>query len=153
MSILLSLEGVNLRSGYIVRELAIFFPAENGGVRTFYFATPEDLELTHLDRRTNYHHRHSLNGANLDVFIPGALCSTLLHPILKSLATYKIYVAGNVAQNFLQSLLPYTVVEDICKKFGFKYPKRVPHQRTCGLDHSGRYCAASKLNEIVQFMD
>lgn len=69
--IVISLEGVNISRGYIVREMTIYFLATQE-TRHYFFTAPS-LRLTEEDRRTESYSRRRLGGLGLQTPLPGAL--------------------------------------------------------------------------------
>ena len=79
-TVIVSLEGVNLRSGLVVREMSLYFPRHRS-FRHYFFEAPH-LELTYGDRRTDRYYRDTLGGIGLETPIPGALRPQCVEEIL-----------------------------------------------------------------------
>ena len=141
--VILTLEGFNLPSGYIVKELTIIF--NDDSYQHFHFNAPKDFFPTAKDLRTiNYVRRH-LNGLSLsnDCLLP----YTSINDILNNLTSYTIYVAGNSAHKFIMNHLPLNNIIDICSEYDFKYPEELLPMG-CFKQHNPRYCSLSKAKYI-----
>ena len=144
---ILTLEGFTLSRGYIVKELTILF--DNGDHQHFHFKSPPDFQPTAGELRTikfatAYLHQLPFHDQN-------PLPSTMIDTILKNAEPQTIIVAGHAAYNFVTDKLPCSRVIDICKKYGFSYPKELPETH-CFKRHRFRYCALAKAQHIKRFM-
>ena len=141
--VILTLEGFNLPSGYIVKELTIIF--NDDSYQHFHFNAPKDFYPTAKDLQTiNYIRRH-LNELYLsdDCLLP----YTSIIDILNNLLSCKIYVAGNSTHKFIMTYLPLNNIIDICSEYNFKYPAELPPM-DCFKQHKPRYCSLSKAKYI-----
>lgn len=142
--VIMLLEGVNLASGLIVRELTLYFPSLPA-TRHYFFTTPSDLTLTHGDRVTERYHAHILGGIALREIIPGALEYKVLYSILQSIRDMEIQVVGSVAYTFLKYILPNSNIIDLQRHNSFKFPSAL-QPANCGHMHQNpRYCTLAKL--------
>ena len=146
---IVSLEGVNLRSGLVVREMSIYFP-RHGSFRHYFFEAPH-LELTYGDRQTDRYYRNILGGIGLETPIPGALRPRCVEEILQSLSRHYIYICGNVGYQYIRSILPYSRITDVQRVSAFTYPNSL-EAAGCGVAcHAPRRCSLSKLIVLRDF--
>ena len=151
-SAIIALEGINTCSlGYVVREITIHLP--DFGRRTYHFAPPENHYWTPHDRKSIAHYKAELGGNDLFKEIPGELPHTMIPSVLGSVEDRKIYTAGYLALQFLEDELPYSWIEDLYSRYGFKFPKFLKHSEGCSLRHQGRYCSESKAICMLGFVD
>lgn len=148
---IVSLEGINLSSRYVLKEMSLRIEDENS-CRHYIFNRPADLVLTAKDRKTERFARNVLGAAGIDEYCTGSLEYYSHISILRSLQGYTIYCAGHVALKFLSAILPDVEVYDIQEVAGHVFPKELPHV-WCGLNHNARYCALAKLWNMVFFMN
>ena len=149
-TIILSLEGVNLRSGFIVREMSIYY-LHDWSFRHYFFETPDNLSLTEDDRQTARFYRDMMGGIDLDRYIDGSIPYINLDYILLQHSSYSIYVVGNVSYNFLRDKLPsHSKITDIRNITTFVYPRTL-ETAGCGVHHEPRYCSLAKLKFVIDF--
>ena len=149
VAVIISLEGVNLSSGLIVREMSLYFTHDRS-YRHYFFKVPRNLELTHGDRQTDRYYRNILGGIGLIRQIPGSLDYRCVAELLLSLQGYSIYTCGNVSFQYLRENMPNAKITDIQTISSFSYPSTV--QGTgCGIEHPPRYCALAKLRVVKDY--
>jgi hypothetical protein len=152
VSVIVSFEGVNLSSGYVVREMSIFYLIDKS-YRHYFFDLPDNLFLTERDKQTDRYYYNVLGGISLRTVIEGALPYITLDYLLLHLADHYIYVAGNVSCTFLREKLPYhSNITDIREISFFVYPRTL-ESAGCGLNHRARYCSLAKLKAVKDFCD
>ena len=146
-----SLDGINLSSRFILKELSIRLDDESS-CRHYVFKKPADLVMTLRDRKTERYARKVLGAAGLDEYNTASLDYYSHITILSSLHDYTIYCAGHVAFKFLASILPTANLFDIQEVSAHVFPKELPHV-WCGLNHNPRYCSLAKLWNMVTYID
>ena len=144
VAVIVSLEGVNLSSGLIVREMSLYFTHDRS-YRHYFFKVPRNLDLTHGDRQTDKYYRNILGGIGLNRQIPGSLDHRCVAELLHSLQSYSIYTCGNVSFQYLQEIIPHAKLTDIQTISSFSYPSVLVKETGCGIEHPPRYCALAKL--------
>ena len=145
---IVSLEGINLPRGLVVREMSIFYP--NDGSFRHYFFDPPDLDLNEDDRQTERFYRNVLGGTGIWEPIRGSLPYINLHYLLQKHSAYELFTVGNISQNFLIERLPLTRIINIQDVSVFIYP-RVMEPAGCGVNHNPRYCSLAKLKVVREF--
>ena len=137
-----TVEGYYVSGRYVAKELTILFDENN--YQHFMFNCPKNLVLSNKDMKT-VEFTEQLNGLKFknNSFLP---YSTIEY-ILSYIKDCYIQTAGFHAKSFLKSYLPETEIEDLCYKFGFKYPKNL-QQAPCFVQHPSRYCTLSKARTI-----
>ena len=148
-TVILSLEGINLRRGYIVKEMSIHFPQDNS-FRHYFFRRPQNMTLTPEDKNTCYYATKVLGGLGMNEASNGSLDNPIHISILRSLSHFRILVVGNVAKLYVQAILPTTEVKDLQEISSFRYPSTLPTAR-CGFEHNPRYCSLAKLKCVKDF--
>lgn len=148
-TVIVSLEGVNLASGFIVREMSLYFVYDRS-YRHYFFKKPLGFEMSEEDRRTDRYYRNILGGIGLTQLIPGALDYRCVAEILLSLHGYFIYTCGNVSSQFLRRNLPYARITDIQDVSTFTYSSSL-QGGDCGIEHPARYCSLSKIRAVTDF--
>ena len=146
----ISIEGINFSSGFILKELSIRVQ-EEASTRHYVFNRPADLQMTAKDSRTESYCKRVLGAAGINDYTIGSLDYYTHVGILYSLANHTIYCAGHVAHKFLSNLLPYTCIYDIQDIATHVFPKELP-SAWCGLNHNPRYCSLAKLWNMVHFV-
>ena len=136
---ILSLDGINLASGFISKELSIFLEDERTS-RHYVFKIPIDLQLTSSDRKTEYYHHQILGGLRLSDNCVGSLEYYSHVGIIQSLSNYTVYVVGHVALKFVTRIISGSDVYDIRQIAHHQFPKQLP-QASCGVHHNPRYCS------------
>lgn len=146
MEVFIALEGYCLPCRFVVKEVCVLFL--DGDFDHFLFKAPTNLHLTTVDRRTiRYITAHVNELSYQDGDIP---YDTLLN-ILQKYGQYRIYTYSDIAQQFLQRLLPTTVVINV-QDNGFQLPNQLPDP-ACFRAHPPRYCAKAKVIAIKNFMN
>ena len=147
MSCVVGIEGFYVSGQYIAKELTLLFPKDS--YQHFMFNTPKNLFVSNKDKIT-VRYTEKLNGLALtnDCFLP----YNLIEHILDRIGHFRIYTAGNQAQNFLQKHLPYSNVIDICHEYNFTYPRHLPPV-PCFKRHPTRYCSLAKALAINKSVD
>ena len=147
-SMIVTLEGFTLPSGYVIKELTAL-NVSNDEYQHFHFNAPENFKPTHTDLQTiNYATRY-LNQLSLsdDSLLPYAAITAILQNLVK----HTIYVAGHSAYSFIKSHLPLSNIIDITSTLNFKYPK-ILNSADCFKTHRPRYCSLAKARCIKKFM-
>ncbi len=147
-SMIVALEGFTLPSGYLIKEMTVCL--DNGEIHHFHFKSPSNFFPNENELRTiRFASRHlnqlSLHDSNL-------LPYNAIGIILQNIASNIVYVAGNAAYNFVTLKLPSTIVLDICRVYGFKYPTELP-DASCIKRHRARYCSFAKCLCIKNYLD
>lgn len=151
-SVVVSIEGINFASGYVPREMSVYF-APSQEIRHYFFKSPGGLRLSENDKKTLHFVKHRLGGLGLDE-IEGALEYHTLFNLLHDLRNHTIFVVGSIAQIFVQRNLPGVDVRDLQTFTSFKYPKTLPYCSGCGTfaHENARYCSYSKLLYLRHYM-
>ena len=146
--LLLAMEGFNLSSGYIIKELTILFPDDS--YQHFQFNPPNDFHPTAAQWKTiNYTQKH-LN--ELTLYDNALLPYSTINDIMQKISSHTIFVAGNITQSVINEYLPLTKVIDICTEYNFSYPKELP-PANCFKQHRPRYCSMAKATYVKNFMN
>ena len=150
-TVIISLEGVNLESGFVPREMSLYY-LHDKSYRHYFFERPDDLVLTENDQQTNRFYRDVMGGFDLETYIEGSLPFINLFYLILRHSSYSVYVVGNVSYKLLRETLPhYTNVTDIRDISVFVYPRSL-EESGCGLNHSSpRYCSLAKLKVVNNF--
>ena len=146
--VIIALEGFTLPSGFIAKELTIL--DDNLTYQHFHFTKPEDFHPTAQDLRTIKYTSEVLSQLYLDD--NSLLPYSTINTILRQMSSHKIYVAGHTAHKFITTYLPTTEVIDLCKKYKFTYPLKLPYIE-CFKLHTPRYCSLAKAKYIYKFME
>ena len=146
--VIVTLEGFTLTSGFIAKELTVFY--NNRNFQHFHFTKPIDFQPTAQELCTIKYTSEVLSKLYLDDF--SLLPYTTINTILRQISSHKIYVAGHTAHKFITTHLPTTKVIDICKEYKFKYPLVLPSV-ACFKEHTPRYCSLAKAKNIYKFMN
>ena len=142
-SVFIAIEGFNLKQGYVIKELSIIYC--DATYQHYQFKTPENFTPTAADRVTINHTKTYLNGFSIedDFYLPNDLHTT----ILKEFVNFKIYVAGDITNNFIANILPESGIIDVCSLIDFRYPTELPDPH-CFRNHLARYCSLAKARYI-----
>ena len=81
----------------------------------------------------------------------GSLDYCIHASILTSLKDYRIFTQGNVATDFISTILPCGDVWDIQEISMHKYPAELAYTN-CGILHNSRYCSLAKLWHIRGYL-
>ena len=144
-SVFIAIEGFNLKQGYIIKELSIVYPDDSH--QHYQFKTPENFTPSVADKITIKYSENYLNGFSIEdnFYLPNDLHLT----ILNEFANFKIYVAGEITQRFISTILPETNIVDVCSLMDFQYPTELPDPH-CFQIHHARYCSLAKARYIQQ---
>ena len=142
----IGIEGYNIPSGFIVKELAIVYPNEE--FDHYLFKSPNDFLLTAKDEETiRYITRHLNNLSYTDGDIPYSMVGS----VLEKLKDYTIYTYGLQTQRLVQGFLPTATIINT-QDDGHKLDQHLPDP-SCFRIHNFRYCAKSKAIEIQKFVE
>ena len=145
MSAFIGVEGYTLSSGFILKELCIFYP--NAEYDHFLFKMP-GWYLTDGDKRTIRYTTQMLNNLSyLDGKVQYEEIVNILDPVKDSI----IYTYSEIAVTFLQRYLPTTVIKNI-QHDGYTMPNALPNSG-CFRKHCPRYCAKSKAMDVKNFVE
>ena len=147
----MSVDGVNLTHRMIVRELSLFF-LDTQTTRHYFFKRPLDLRMTHNDRQTERYSKQVLGGLGIDDHAEGSLDYYAHIRVIRSLQEYRIFLVGDVAEKFVNNILPYGDIWNLQNVSSFTYPKELP-PANCGIPHNPRYCSLAKLWCVKAYMD
>lgn len=145
MSIIITMEGYTLPSGYILKELCIMF--QNGEFKHFLFSKP-DIPLLKADKHTIKYTTKYISNLN---FEDGDVPYVEIKAILEKQKESNIYTYSEIAEKVLQNHLPTTSIENV-QDMGFRMPDKVPDSR-CFRNHNQRYCAKAKAIEVMKFLN
>jgi hypothetical protein len=148
-TVIVSFEGVNLRSGFIPRELSIYYLAD-GSFRHYFFLPPRHLELTHGEKQTERFYRTILGGIGLHDKVEGAIPYSNVEYLLLAHAEYSIYTVGHIATRFIAEFLPHAAITNVQDVAAFVYPRTL-EPSGCGVAHNPRYCSLSKLKAVRDY--
>ena len=144
-------EGSNLKSGYRVRELSLFF-VKTQQVRHYFFDPEPGMAMSTDEKQTDSYIRRKLGGIGVETVIPGALPYHELNIIITALGGYRILCAGEIAKKWLHTILPFAHIIDVLALTGFVYPQELI-AANCTFKHSNpRYCSFSKLWTLVHYL-
>ena len=141
--LLVTIEGFNLSSCYIIKELTIIFQDES--YQHFRFSPPKDFHPTAAQWRTINYTQSNLN--ELPLSDNALLPYSSINDIIKKLPSFTIFVAGHITYKVIKEYLPLTKVINICREYNFSYPKELPSTE-CFSRHRSRYCSLSKAKYI-----
>jgi hypothetical protein len=140
------MEGYTLPSGFIVKELCLLY--SNWEFCHLLFKPPTNQNLSEGDRRTI---RYTTTNLNQLVYHDGDVPYECLHDILTKVRLHKIYTYSDVAQRFLQHILPTAIITNIQAQ-GFTMPSMLPDP-ACFRLHNPRYCAKAKAIAVKRFVE
>lgn len=142
MSCVVALEGFQISSQFVVKELTILF--DNSKYQHFHFNCPIDLIIAPRDWNTIRYHQNN-NGLDLtdDSYLPYGVIGYILGKI----SNQRIFTAGTQAAKFISDYLPTSEVIDICEVYKFKYPL-ILERSDCYFNHPSRYCSLSKAKTL-----
>ena len=150
-SVVVTIEGVNLSEGYIVRELSIYYVGTKS-TRHHHFNPPTNFHLNEDNRKTDAYTRKKLGGLGVFTVIPGGKPYEESAAIVTELGAYKIICAGEITRKWLRTILPHGNIVDIQETTKFVYPKELV-STWCGYFHANfRYCSYGKLLTLVYFL-
>ena len=152
-----SIEGFLTKSGFILKELCIFYDGEE--FDHYMFEKP-NWTLTGKDLETVRYASTELNGLQL---YDGTIPYKEIGGILQSIKDYQIYTFSDLAVKTLRKYLPVTKKIKNIQDLGFEMPKQLPNSH-CFRSHNVldrkhyctspryRYCAKAKALEVRDFM-
>ena len=152
-----SVEGFLTKSGFIIKELCIFYDGED--FDHYMFEKP-NWRLTDADLETVRYASTQLNGLHL---CDGSIPYKEIGGILRGIRDYQIYTFSDLAVKTLRKYLPNTKKIKNIQDLGFEMPKLLPNSH-CFRSHNVwnkklyvtapkyRYCAKAKALEVRDFM-
>ena len=159
MNAYVGVEGFLTKSGFILKELCIFYDDER--FDHYIFKEPTwTWELTYRDWETIHYISSQLNGLHL---YDGAIPYKDIDGILEGIRGYEIYTFSDLAVKTLRGYLPDTKKIKNIQDLGFEMPKQLPNSH-CFRSHTVldqkhyftspryRYCAKAKAQEVRDFM-
>ena len=146
MAAYVGLEGYNTKSGYIHKELCIFYE-EVDDYDHFIFKKPE-FELSRKDMASVRFVSCKLNGLK---FNDGSVPYDEIKEILKKIGNRQIYTFGDIAVETLKKYIPNAPKIKNIQELGFEMPLEIPFQY-CFRKHRPRYCAKAKAREVREFI-
>ena len=159
MNAYVGVEGFLTKSGFILKELCIFYDDER--FDHYIFKEPTwTWGLTNRDLETIQYISSQLNGLHL---YDGSIPYKEITEILRCIGSYQIYTFSNLAVKTLREYLPDIKKIKNIQDFGFEMPKQLPNSH-CFRSHSVlnqkhyftspryRYCAKAKAREVRDFM-
>ena len=157
MNAYIGVEGFLIKSGFILKELCIFYDGEE--FDHYMFAKPS-WTLTGRDLETVRYVSTQLNGLHL---YDGSIAYKEIGGILQNIRDYQIYTFSDLAVKTLRKYLPDTKKIKNIQELGFEMPKELPNSH-CFRSHNVlnqkhyltspryRYCAKAKAREVRDFM-
>ena len=145
MNAYVGIEGFLTQSGFILKELCIYYDSEE--FDHYLFKRP-DWQLTQKDMQTLRYVSSQLNGLHLN---DGSIPYKEIAPILEVISRHQIYTFSDLAVKTLRNYLPNTPKIKNIQDMGFEMPKHLPNSR-CFRLHRSRYCAKSKDCKVRDFM-
>ena len=151
------MEGFLTKSGFIIKELCIFYDGED--FDHYMFEKP-NWRLTYADLETVRYASTQLNGLNL---CDGSIPYKEIGGILRGIRDCQIYTFSDLAVKTLRKYLPNTKKIKNIQDLGFEMPKLLPNSH-CFRSHNVwdkkhyvtapryRYCAKAKALEVRDFM-
>ena len=146
MEVFIGIDGFTLPSGFIVKEVCFLYP--NWEFCHLLFKPPANRNLSDIDRRTI---RWTTNNLNNLLYQDGDVPYECLYDILNAVHLHRIWTYSEVAQRFLQNVLPTSTIINIQTQ-GFTMPSRLPNP-ACFRRHSFRYCAKAKAIAVKNFVE
>ena len=151
------MEGFLTKSGFIIKELCIFYDSED--FDHYMFEKP-NWTLTGKDLETVRYASTELNGLQL---YDGTIPYKEIGGILQSIKDYQIYTFSDLAVKTLRKYLPVTKKIKNIQELGFEMPKELFNSRCFRLHNvldrkhystspRYRYCAKAKAQEVRNFM-
>ena len=147
-SVVIAIEGFNLKQGYVIKELSIVY--SDNTYQHYQFKTPETFVPTAADIKTINYTNQYLNGFSIEdnYYLPNILHST----ILNEFKNFKIYVVGQITRRFISNILLETAIIDVCSLMDFQFPDELPDPH-CFKPHRYRYCSLAKARFIKTKLD
>ena len=157
MNAYVGVEGFSTKSGFILKELCIFY---DGGEYDHYLFKEPSWTLTGRDLDAVHYVSSQLNGLHL---YDGSIPYKDIVGILEGIKGYEIYTFSDLAVKTLRKYLPDTETLKNIQGLGFEMPKQLPNSH-CFRSHNVmdkkhsikssryRYCAKAKAQEVMNFM-
>ena len=157
MNTYIGVEGFLTKSGFILKELCIFYDSDE---YDHYMFEKPNWTLTGKDLETVRYASTELNGLQL---YDGTIPYKEIGGILQSIRDYQIYTFSDLAVKTLRKYLPVTKKIKNIQELGFEMPKQLPNSY-CFRSHNVmdkkhsikssryRYCAKAKALEVRDFM-
>ena len=157
MNAYIGVEGFPTKSGFMLKELCIFYDCEE--FDQYMFAKPI-WKLTGRDLETVRYASTQLNGLHL---CDGSIAYKEIGGILQSIRDYQIYTFSDLAVKTLRKYLPDTKKIKNIQDLGFEMPKELPNSHCFRLHNvlnrkqyltspRYRYSAKAKAREVRDFM-
>ena len=121
MNAYIGVEGFSTKSGFILKELCIFY---DGGEYDHYLFKEPSWRLTHKDLDAVHYISSQLNGFHL---YDGSIPYEDIVGILEAIKGYKIYTFSYLAVETLREYLPDTEKIKNIQDLGFEMPKELPN--------------------------
>ena len=102
-SCIITTEGINLRRGYVLKEMSIYLLHLNE-TKHYFFKSPINVNMDSNDMKTNWYTKKYLSGIGVNDFRSGSLENFSYMDILRSLNDHRIYVVGNKHMNYVTAL-------------------------------------------------
>ena len=159
MNAYVAVEGFLTKSGFILKELCIFYDGET--FDQFIFKEPTwSWELPNRDLETIHYISSQLNGLHL---YDGSIPYNEIYTILECIRGCKIYTFSDLAVKTLRQYLPDTEKIKNIQDLGFEMPEQLPNshcfrthnvfnQEQYSISPRYRYCAKAKAREVRDFM-
>ena len=157
MNAYVGVEGFLTKSGFILKELCIYYDGEE--FDHYLFKEPS-WALTDRDLETVQYISSQLNGLHL---YDGSIPYKEINGILEGIRGYEIYTFSDLAMETLRKYLPDARKIKNIQELGFEMPKQLPNSH-CFRSHNVvdkkhsftspryRYCAKAKAQEVRDFM-
>ena len=145
MNAYVGVEGFLTQSGFILKELCIYYDREE--YDHYLFKRP-GWQLTEKDVQTIRYASSQLNGLHIN---DGCIPYQEIGQILNVISGHQIYTFSDLAVSTLRRYLPNSPKIKNIQDLGFEMPKNLPTSQ-CFRSHRARYCAKSKAREVRDFM-
>ena len=150
-SCIITTEGINLRRGYVLKEMSIYLLHLNE-TKHYFFKSPININMDSNDMKTNWYTKKYLSGIGVNDFRSGSLENFSYMDILRSLSDHRIYVVGQQTYELCYGIIPHANIIDL-QHSSFIYPKQI-QSALCGFSHSNpRYCSLAKIWVIKNYLD
>ena len=146
MSAYVGFEGYQTKSGFIHKELCIYY--DENDYDHFIFKKPE-WEVSEKDMKSVRYCCTQLNGLK---FNDGSVPYNEIETILKKIENHQIYTFSDIAVKTLKKYLPNCSKIKNIQDLGFEMPTILPFSNCFRAKHRPRYCAKAKAKEVKEFM-
>ena len=146
MNAYVGFEGYVTRSGFIHKELCIYYDGD--AYDHCLFKKPQ-WNLSEMDMATVRFATLQLNGLQYN---DGGIPYKEIDQILNNIEKHNIYTFCEVAVETLKRYLPNNPKIKNIQDLGYEMPKRLKYSY-CFRAHTPRYCAKSKAQEVKNFMN